>query len=185
MTQYLALSPTDIMDMQDHSKLKLTMGQQCLHRERGGYLNILEHSWSYFKPSSMNSKSWAYSRSPRMFKSQLSTSTHHLWLRNAPVDSALWLPFLKLHATANRNYPWCQMLIPHSAKLANGITWLWHILRRHSTKSLSLKIPWSTVVLSPFRGVRVYTRSDMEMPGSETTWKNSHAKCWATYLKRV
>lgn len=27
MTQYLALSPADIMDRQDHSKLELTLGQ--------------------------------------------------------------------------------------------------------------------------------------------------------------
>lgn len=40
-------------------------------------------------------------------------------------------------------------------------------------------------VVTPFRGVRVYTRSSMGMPGSETAWKNSHAKCWATYLKRA
>lgn len=68
---------------------QVNIGPVMPPRERGGYLKILVDSWSYFKPSSMNSNPWAYSRGPKMLKSQLSTSTHHLWLRNAPVDSAL------------------------------------------------------------------------------------------------
>lgn len=49
------------------------------------------------------------------------------------------------------------------------------ILTRDSMKYCS--------VVTPFRGVRVYTRSVMGMPGSETVLEE--LTCWATYLKRA
>lgn len=96
MTQYLALSPKDKMVRQGHFKLKLTLGQYCLHRERGGYLNILVDSWSYFKSSWMNLNPWAYSRGPKMLESQLSTSNPSSLVKKwmfrwiQPCDCLFW-----------------------------------------------------------------------------------------------
>lgn len=108
----------------------------------------------YFKPSSSNSNPSAYSRRPKM-ASQLSTSTHLFWLRKAPVDSALWLPFLKLHATSSDNHPWCPswfhtqdrsyegILLNSSRKRFHEVLWCCHtISRRQSIHTLSHGNAW-------------------------------------------
>lgn len=134
----------------------------------------------------MNSNPWAYSRGRKMLESQLNTSNPSSLVKKCSGGFRLVTVFSKFARYCKPQPSLMSYVDSTLIKIGQ-----WNYLALTYLRKAFYQIPLAREfmkycgVVTSFRGVRVFTRSTMGMPGSETDWKNSHAKCWATYLKRA
>ena len=119
----------------------------------------------------------------KILASHLSTLIPHFWLRSLPVVTDLLQLSLIWVGIANLNRPSCPTLFDSAHYCAM------EIYNKTDLSSAFYQIPLAKEsmkccgVATPFRGVRVYTRCAMGMPGSETALEELICRILGDYLQ--